>query len=116
MTTATMTSATKELPNGPAAAALLAGGIGSAVFGVITLFSELSAAFGKTLNWYNPVGPLSGKSILGTLAFFVSWAVLGYVWKGKETNFDRIATIALILLVVGLITTFPPFWHLFIAE
>ncbi len=112
----TMKPATTELPNGPAAAALLAGGIGASVFGVITLFSELSAAFGKTLNWYNPVGPLSGKSILGTLVFFVSWAVLGFLWKGKETNFSRIATIALVLLVIGLITTFPPFWHLFIAE
>ena len=112
----TMKPASIELPNGPAAAALLAGGIGASVFGVITFFSEVSAAFGKSLNWYNPVGPLSGKSILGTLAFFASWAVLAFVWKGKETNFNRVATIAVILLVVGLITTFPPFWHLFIAE
>lgn len=53
---------TPELPNGPAAAALLAGGIGSAMFGLITFFSEVSASFGKFLNWYNPVGALSGKS------------------------------------------------------
>src|SRR5512141_1166988 len=116
MATTSMKPATTELPNGPAAAALLAGGIGASAFGVITLFSEVSAAFGKSLNWYNPVGPLSGKSILGTLAFFVSWTLLAYLWKRKETNFNRVATIALILLAVGLITTFPPFWHLFIAE
>ncbi len=109
-------SKTIELPNGPAAAALLAGGIGCAVFGVITFFSEVSAAFGKTLNWYNPVGPLSGKSILGTIAFFVAWGLLHFMWQGKETDFKRISTIAFVLLVVGLITTFPPFWHLFAAE
>jgi hypothetical protein len=112
----TMKPATTELPNGPAAAALLAGGIGTSVFGLITFFSEVSAAFGKSLNWYNPVGPLSGKSILGTLAFFGSWAVLAYLWRGKETNFNRIATIALALLIIGLITTFPPFWRLFMSE
>ena len=103
----------KELPDGPAAAAMLAGGIGSAVFGLITLFSEVSAAFGKSLNWYNPVGPLSGKSILGVASFFVAWAILHYAWKQKDTNFSRISTIAVALLVVGLIGTFPPFWHLF---
>jgi hypothetical protein len=105
----------KELPDGPAAAAMLAGGIGSAVFGLITLFSEVSAAFGKSLNWVNPVGPLSGKSMLGVAAFFVAWAILHYAWKDKDTNFSRISTIALALLVVGLIGTFPPFWHLFPA-
>ncbi len=112
MTTATME--TKELPNGPAAAALLAGGIGAAIFGLITFFSEVVAPFGTALNWYNPVGPLSGKSILGTVAFFGSWIVLANMWKGKETDFTRVSTVAIALLVVGLITTFPPFWHLFI--
>ena len=116
MATTSMKPASMELPNGPAAAALLAGGIGAAVFGLITFFSEISTPFGNSLNWDNPVGPLSGKSILGSVAFFLSWAVLAYVWKGKETNFSRIATIALILLVIGLITTFPPFWHLFASE
>lgn len=116
MATTTMKPITTDLPNGPAAAALLAGGIGTSVFGLVTLFSEVSAPFGKLLNWYNPVGPLSGKSILGSLAFFVSWSVLSYLWRGKETNFNRIASIAIALLVIGLITTFPPFWHLFAAE
>jgi hypothetical protein len=116
MATKTTKSATPELPNGPAAAALLAGGIGAAVFGVITLLSEVSAPFGNGLNWVKPVGPLSGKSILGTLAFFAAWAVLGFLWKGKETNFNRIANIAIALLIVGLITTFPPVWHLFASE
>lgn len=103
-----------ELPNGPVSAALLGGGIGSAIFGLLTLFSEVSASFGKSLNWVNPVGPLSGKSILGVTAFFVAWVVLHLMWKDKQTDFNRISTIALVLLVVALITTFPPFWHLFI--
>lgn len=108
-----MATKTKELTNGAASAALLAGGIGSAIFGLITLFSEVSTPFGNSLNWVKPVGPLSGKSILGTLSFFAVWAVLHFAWKDKETEFGRISNIAIALLVVALITTFPPFWHLF---
>jgi hypothetical protein len=116
MATTSIKPAATDLPNGPAAAALLAGGIGAAIFGLITLFSEISTPFGNSLNWVNPVGPLSGKSMLGALSFFVAWAILGFLWKGKEVNFNRIATIAFVLLAVGLVTTFPPFWHLFTGE
>jgi hypothetical protein len=116
MATTSMKPESTDLPNGPAAAALLAGGIGAAVFGLITLFTEISTPFGNALNWVNPVGPLSGKSILGTLGFFIAWGILAAVWKGKEVNFNRVATIAFVLLAVGLVTTFPPFWHLFTGE
>jgi hypothetical protein len=102
-----------DKPNGPAAAALLAGGLGSGIFGLIVLFSEVSESFGAALNWYNPVGPLSGKSTLGILAFFLSWIVLHSMWKNKEVNFSSISTAALILLAIGLLGTFPPVWHLF---
>jgi hypothetical protein len=102
-----------DKPNGPAAAALLAGGLGSAIFGLIVLFSEVNESFGQALNWYNPVGPLSGKSTLGILAFFLSWIVLNSMWKNREVNFNSISTIALILLAIGLIGTFPPVWHIF---
>ena len=102
-----------DKPNGPAAAALLAGGIGSGIFGLIVLFSEVSESFGAALNWYNPVGPLSGKSTLGIAAFFIALIVLNSMWKGKEVNFNSISTISLILLAIGLLGTFPPVWHLF---
>jgi len=106
-----------DKPNGPVAAALLGGGIGSAIFGLITLFSELSDSFAQALNWYNPSGPLSGKSILGIASFFIAWAVLHAAWKDKEVrNFNIISTIALVLLAVGLLGTFPPVWHLFSSE
>jgi hypothetical protein len=111
-----MAMLTPDKPNGPVAAALLGGGIGSAIFGLLALFSEITEGFGPALNWYNPVGPLSGKSILGIAAFFISWAVLHSMWKGKEVNFNSISTAALVLLAIGLLGTFPPFWHLFSSE
>ncbi|MBI3151317.1 MAG: hypothetical protein HYZ21_04245, partial [Chloroflexi bacterium] len=81
--------------NGPVAAALLAGGIGSAVLGLATFSVEASEAIKTAMNWYKPVGPLMGKSSLGIIAFFLSWVILNYLWKGKETNFTRIATVAM---------------------
>lgn len=102
-------------PNGPVAAVLLAGGIGAAIFGLVTLIFELNdkSAFAKSMTWYKPVGGLSGKSSLGIIAFFVAWAILHFLWKDKDTDFARISSISLALLVVGFIGTFPPFWHLF---
>jgi hypothetical protein len=101
--------------NGPAAAALLAGGIGSAAMGLITLAYEINdkSAFAKSMTWSKAVGGLSGKSGWAIIIFFVAWAILHFVWKDKETDFARISSIAIALLVVGFLGTFPPVWHLF---
>jgi hypothetical protein len=108
-----MANETNKL-NGPVAAALLAGGIGSAVLGLVTLIYELNdkSAFAKGMVWSKPVGGLSGKSSLGIIAFLVAWVILHFVWKDKDTNFARISSIAIALLVVGLLGTFPPVWEL----
>lgn len=110
-----MAKKTDDKVNGPAAAALLAGGIGSAALGLITLIYEINdkSAFAKSMAWYKPVGGLSGKSSWAIIIFFVSWAILHYIWKDKDTDFARISSISIALLVVGLLGTFPPVWHLF---
>jgi hypothetical protein len=96
-------------------AALLAAGIGSAVLGLFTFIYELNdtAPFAKSMVWSKAVGGLSGKSGWAIIAFFVAWALLHYLWKDKDTDFGRISTISFVLLAIGLIGTFPPFWHLF---
>ncbi len=108
-----MTKQMTERPNGPVAAAMLAGGIGSAVLGIATLLVELVGdAIKKPLTWSGPVGPLSGKAGLGIIAFLLSWVVLYFVMKDKETKFEQMAMIALVGLGIGLLFTFPPIWHL----
>ena len=111
---ATLAKDLNEKVNGPVSAALLAGGIGSAAMGLVTLAFEINdkSAFAKSLNWYKPVGGLSGKSTLSMIIFFVAWAILHFVWKDKQTNFARISSIAIALLVVGLLGTFPPVFEL----
>lgn len=104
-----------ELPNGPVAAALIAGGIGATTIGLMTVLAEASEPIKNALNWYNPVGPLTGKSLVGVIVFFVSWIVLHVIFRGKDVNFARATTIALILLGLGLLGTFPLFFELFVA-
>ena len=106
-------SPTTDLPNGPVAAALVAGGIGATAIGLLTVLAEASTGIKNALNWYNPVGPLTGKALLGVIIYFVAWAVLHFMYRGKNVNFTRAAALGLALLGVGLITTFPPFFDLF---
>jgi hypothetical protein len=103
------------LKNGKAAAALLAGGIGAFVMGLVTTLSEASSSFGSALNWYKPAGPLSGKTTVAVIVWLIAWAILGNQWKDKDVDFDKISMIALVLLLLGILGTFPPFFELFAA-
>jgi hypothetical protein len=113
---ATQTPTTELKPNGLAAATLLAGGFGAFLMGLITLLSEIpltTKAVGPALNWINPVGPLSGKTILTVILWLVVWAILGFSWKGKDKDFGKISMISMGLLLLGILGTFPLFWKLF---
>ena len=100
----------EDKPNGPVAAAMLAAGIGASLFGLIVTIADKVAPFSTALNWYSPVGPLTGKVVLGVAIYLISWVVLHSLWRGKEVNFSQISRIALVLLAVGLLFTFPLFW------
>lgn len=100
--------------NGPAAAALLAGGIAAVVYGIIIILSEGVPAIGTALNWYNPAGALLGKTGLTVIIWLVIWAILGNQWKDKDVDFQRTSTTALVLLVVGFLLTVPPVFDFFI--
>jgi hypothetical protein len=102
-----------DLPNGPVAAALVAGGIGSAVIGLMTVLAEASVPIKDALNWWNPAGPLTGKTLVGVIAFGIAWVVLHFMYQGKNVNFTHWATVAFVLLGLGLLGTFPPFFDLF---
>jgi hypothetical protein len=102
------------LKNGPAAAALLAGGIAAVIYGIIIILSEGVAAVGTALNWYNPAGPLSGKTTLMVILWLIIWAILRNMWKDRDVNFSTTATTALILLIIGFLLTIPPVFDFFI--
>lgn len=101
------------LANGPAAAAILAGGIGGTFYGLLIVLVEASPAIKKLLTLSNGVGPLSGKTIFGVIGWLVAWVVLGQLWKGKNVDLNKVWTATLALIVLSLLLTFPPVFQLF---
>jgi len=99
--------------NGPAAAAILAAGIGCFALGLLVIASEAVPAFKNALSLYAPVGPLSGKTIAQVAIYFVAWAGLAYAWRGRSIAFGKVYTATLILVALGLVGTFPLVYETF---
>jgi hypothetical protein len=102
-----------QKPSGPAAAVVLAVGVGSFVLGLLTTLNEASSGIHDFLEFSDDVGPLSGKTIFAGAAFFVSWAVLGYFWRGREVAWRPVLTATVVLLALGFLGTFPTFFQVF---
>jgi hypothetical protein len=114
-------------PTGPAAAVMIASGIGSFVIGIGVILNEYSAAiktatgidfnallqFDKNYGLGSGIGPLSGKVILATIAFIASWVILHFAWRKREVDLRRAFAVTLILLALGFALTFPPIFQLF---
>jgi hypothetical protein len=98
--------------NGPIVAAMLAAGIGSAVLGLMICLAQGSKAIGGILNFYDPVGPLSGKTIVAVVVWVVAWVILASKWKDQEVNFGKVYKVTLILVGLGLLGSFPLFFDL----
>jgi len=100
-------------PNGPAWAAILAAAIGCATMGLLVDLAEVSKSISNSLNFYNPVGDLSGKSIGAILAWLIAWAALHAGWKNR--NIQRagmVAAVSILLVLAALAMTFPPIFGL----
>lgn len=102
-----------DKPEGPIAAAILAGGVGALAMGVVTTFSEASTAVADALNWNNAVGPLSGKTSITVLVWLAAWLVLHLFYRRKPYETRRALTISLILIALGVLGTFPTFFQAF---
>lgn len=103
-------------PSGPAAAVLLAAGIGSLVLGLLTTLAEVSEGLKETLQLTDPVGPLSGKTVGATVAFFLAWPILHIAMKDRSPRLAAIFSWTAILVILGLIMTFPPVFEAFAQE
>jgi hypothetical protein len=109
-------SSDQDRPDGPVAAAMLAGGLGSATLGVLTVLGETRPAVARALNWWNPAGPLVGKALTGVAVFLLSWVLLHLALRRRNVHFVLAATVAFVLLAAGIVGTFPPFFALFVAK
>jgi len=102
--------------SGPAAAGMLAAGIGALVLGILTTLSEASVSIHDWLQFNDRVGPLSGKTIVATAAFFGAWGLLTAALRRSNPPLARVALATLALVVLGLVGTFPIFFQAFASE
>jgi fumarate reductase subunit D len=97
--------------NGEAAAAIVAAGVGCAVFGILVVLVALSTAMETLLTFSAPVGSLSGKTIVAVGVWLISWFALHRAWKDKHLDQRKTFTAAAILVGLGVLGTFPPFYE-----
>jgi hypothetical protein len=107
---------TQAPPFGPVAAVLLAAGIGALVLGLLTTLAEAIPTLKDSLQLTDPVGPLAGKTVFASVAFLLSWGILHAVLRKKEPSPGGVYVWTSILVLAGLILTFPLFFELFAAE
>lgn len=89
-------------------ASMIASGIGSLVLGIAIVLAEVNADIKTFLTWNSGVGPLSGKTGVAVIAFIVSWAVLHYAFQRRAISLTTSFIVTLVLVVLGLLLTFPP--------
>jgi hypothetical protein len=105
-----------DKPEGPVAAAILAAGIGCLALGILTTLAEASESIKDWLNWNDDVGPLSGKTVGAVIVWLVAWAVLHVVYRSRAFETRRALMIALVLIALGVVGTFPTFFQAFSSE
>jgi hypothetical protein len=102
--------------DGPPAASLIAAGIGAVTLGLFVTLAEASTGIKDWLQWNDRVGPLSGKTILAVVAYFGSFLLLGLLWRGKTFRLRLILIVAGVLVLLGLLFTFPPIFQAFASD
>jgi hypothetical protein len=108
---ATVPAGTGEVTNGAAMAAFLAAGIGAFGMGLIVVLNEAGVFAPPAI--YAPAGGVTGRTTLAVVIWLVAWAILHFRWRDRVVQAGRVWTVTLILIALGILGTFPPFWSLF---
>jgi hypothetical protein len=79
------------------------------------VLTEMKAGAGlkAALTWVGPVGPLSGKTGVAVIAFIISWVALHFAFKRRAVTLTTSFVIAVVLLTLGLLMSYPPIFDLF---
>lgn len=99
------------MPN--SAAAIFAAGVGTFTLAILACAGDKSAAVKSSLIFYKPTGPLSGVTTSAILIWLLTWGILEWRWRNRTVAAGRITAIALALLGLSLLLTFPPVVDLF---
>jgi len=102
---------TGSVTNGAALAAVLAAGIGCFAMGLIVFLVEIRVLSVPAL--YGPAGGVTGRTTLAVVVWLIAWAILHWRWRTHELEPRPVYGATLVLIALGLLGTFPPFWGLF---
>lgn len=105
--------ASASIHNGAGAAAVLAAGIGCFAVALFALFADKTAAFKNAMIFYRPTGPLSGVTTLAIAVWLTVWVLLHLRWRSRSIAVAWTNAAAFVLLMLGLVLTFPPIANLF---
>ena len=100
-------------PTGPAAAVVLGAGLGCFTLGLLSVLTAASSTASDDLTLSDRVGDVSGISTAAAAVFFLAWAALTVAWRRADPPLLRVAAVSALLLALGLLGTFPPFFNLF---
>ncbi|MBI4305769.1 MAG: hypothetical protein HY678_05565, partial [Chloroflexi bacterium] len=81
--------------------------------GFWTSLAEASEGISKWLNFYNPTGPLSGKTTMSVVIWLALWVPAHFLLQKREIEIRPVIVAAAILIVLGVLLTFPPVFQLF---
>ncbi len=105
-----------RLPTGPAAAAVVAAGLGLMALGLSQVGAEASESFKAWLqavgNAWMPgaggIGPYSGKETVALVVWCGTWAGLHFAWRRREVSVTVAGVAALILIGLATTLVWPP--------
>jgi hypothetical protein len=106
----------KARADGPGAAMMISAGFGIFVLGFLTILSEASESVNTWLGqWAGGAGAgaLAGKTMIASLAYVGSLILLWAMWRKKDVYLKGAFYGGLALGLLGLISTFPPFFRWF---
>jgi hypothetical protein len=105
-----------DKPEGPIAAAIIAGGVGAAALGLFTTLAEANEDLKDWLDWNADVGPLAGKTIMAVIIWLVAWVILHTIYRSRPYETRRAFIIAMVLVGLGVLGTFPTFFQAFAPD
>ena len=100
------------IANGPAAAAILAAGIGCFAVGLFALAGDAFPTAARFFTFYKPTGALSGVTTSAIVVWLLSWFALSRQWGTKSVALGWVILVSSVLLALSLMLTFPPFMDL----
>ncbi|TWF81766.1 hypothetical protein FHX44_117711 [Pseudonocardia hierapolitana] len=97
---------------GSTAATLLASGIGCAAFGIAVVAAESLQPVKQLFTLSTAVGPLSGKAVVAVVIYLLAWAALFLACRRRTMPFAAVLRVTAVLIGIGVVGTFPPFYGL----